>query len=273
MWNLRATLILLLALGLMALGCGVAQAAYYPGFVWDRSVDYDEGTVVGSTLGNPNTDAEGNPAWSIESTNALGTGLGGASPWYEGTTFLHVWDDSWYGGAGAWTRGDNVNPPIRGTSMTANISSAGLRSNVPLVRWINPVDYPTKLDITGDLRIDWRGGGGTSANIDFDVAVAKHDVLSDTWTVLYGSLFEKPHDDNSFESLTKSVSLSGVWVQPGDEIIVSPWAYGSSGSTWPSLADDLTFSIAAIVIPEPATLFIWTLLGAAALAAGWRRRR
>ena len=272
MQNLRAILIVLLGLGLMAFAGGVARAAYYQGFVWDRSVDYDPGTTHGSSAGNPNTDTEGNPVWSMESTNAAGGRLGGSNPWYEGATQLQVWDSSWYGGGPTWARGDNVNPPISSSGLTHNISNAGLHSHVPLIRWVNPMIYPTKLDIAGNLTVLWRGGGGLTDNVDFDVAIVQRSGAN--YGVLYGDLFEKPTDDQSWESLTKPVSLPGIWVQPGDEILIGHRGLTpATRAAWPNLQDNLTLQIAAINVPEPGTLAIWTLLAATGIAAGWRRRR
>ena len=136
-----------------------AEAGYTEGFIWDRSVDYDAGTVAFSTVGNPNTDAEGNGVWQMESTNAAGDGLGGASPWYEGATQLQVWDNSWYGGGGLWARGDNVNPGIKNTAMTHNIGGTTY-ANVPLIRWLNPVVQGYWIDITGSLTEGWAGPSG-----------------------------------------------------------------------------------------------------------------
>jgi len=250
----------------LALGAAPACAGYYYGFVWDRSADYDPGTTHGSSDGNPNTDTNGNPVWSLESTNAAGDGLGGANPWYQGATQLEVWDSSWYGGGPTWARGDNVNPGISPTSLTHNISNSSLHGNVPLVRWFSPVDESFSLQITGSLTENWRGGGGLSDNVDFDVAIAHFDASANTYDTLFGEVFEKPTDDQSWESLTKDVAVFAT-IEPGDQIIVSHRGQTPSprGSTWPNLADDLIFT----QTPEPATL---TLLGLGALALLRRRR-
>lgn len=240
--------------------------AYMYGFVWDRSVDYDPGTIHGSSLGNPNTDAMGIGVWQMESTNSAGDPLGGANPWYEGTTSIQVWDNSWYGGGPTWARGDNVNPPMGSANVTANVSNAALLGNAPLVRWTNPVDRPFPLEISGDLTINWRGGGGKSGNVDFDVAVVHFDASANTYDLLFGETYEKPTDDDSWTSLSMAVHIGQVWVEPGDQIIISPRGLSASGSTWPHLVDDLTLTM----MPEPASL---SLLGLGALGLAARRRR
>jgi hypothetical protein len=264
----------LLAVGLLVCLESPTQAAYYHGFVWDRSVDYDAGTTHGSTAGNPSTDAEGNPVWRMESTNAAGDGLGGPNPWYEGATQLQVWDSSWFGGGPVWARGDDVNPPIGSTNLTHNISNSGVYNNVPLIRWMNPLSFATKIDIAGDLTVLWRGGGGLSDNIDFDVVIVQRS--GSTYNVLFGEVFEKPTDDQTWEELTKSVSLPGIWVQPGDEILIGHRGHSpATRAAWPNLQDNLTFEIAAIAVPEPTTMFVWLVLTfCASMGAGrWGRRR
>ena len=255
----------------LMLGAGSARAAYMAGFTWDRSDDYDAGMIPGSTVGNPSTDVEGSGVWRMESTDVAGDGLGGANPWYEGATMVHVWDDSWYSGPGAWTRGDNVNPPIRGGDMTMNISNVGLRANAPLIRWISPVGAPIDVDITGTWTVEWRGGGGESGNIDIDAVIAHVDVSAGVTSVLHSLVFEKPTDDTSLETLSAPVSLLGVRLEPGDQVIISGRGQGFAPSTWPNLVDDLTFSIENVV-PEPATLALLGL-AAAGLGAYARRRR
>jgi len=252
----------------LSLGASSAQAANYGyGFVWDRSVDYDAGTIHGSSAGNPNTDSQGSAVWAMESTNAAGDGLGGANPWYEGATQLQVWDDSWHGGSGLWARGDNDNPPITSTALTHNISNASLHGNIPLVRWFSPVAETITLEITGSLTENWRGGSGLSDNIDFDVAIVHFDASLNTYEVLFGELFEKPTDDQSWESLTRDVAVSAT-IEPGDQILVGHRALTPSprGSTWPSLTDNLVFT----QTPEPTSL---ALLGLGALGLAARRRR
>jgi hypothetical protein len=269
--NLPVALVATLVVGLAA---GSAEAGYMVGFTWDRSVDYDAGTVHGSSLGNPNTDAEGNPVWSMESTNSAGDGLGGANPWYKGATQLQVWDNSWYGGGPVWARGDNTNPPIGSTGLTHNISSGGTYGNVPLIRWINPIDRDVQIDIDGDLTVLWRGGGGQAGNVDFDVAIAMVDVSEGTTNLLWGELYEKPTDDTSWESLSMPVAISGLWLEPGDELLIGHRGQGTAGNTWPNLADNLTLTITGIV-PEPSALALAVvgLAGCGGLLGRRRRRR
>ncbi len=245
-----------------------AEAGYTEGFIWDRSVDYDPGAIPFSPVGNPNTDAEGNGVWQMESTNAAGDGLGGASPWYEGATQLQVWDNSWYGGGGVWARGDNVNPYVNQGSLLHNINPASNWVHIPLVRWLNPIAQGYWIDITGSLTENWRGPGGQAANIDFEVVIAHLDAETGLYTVLFGDLFEKPTDDTSLESLTKAVSISGVYLTAGDQILISHRGL-TSGSAWPSLNDNLEFELTEF-IPEPATM---TLLAFGGMGMLIRRRR
>jgi len=270
--NLITRLAVASAASAALLFAGVLPAATYgPGFVWDRSVDYDAGTVHGLTLGNPNTDSQGVGVWRMESTNGGGDPLGGANPWYQDDTTIQVWDNSWYGGGGVWARGDNVNPPMGQDSITMNVSNTGLRGTAPLVRWINPVHAGVELEITGELTVNWRGGGGQSGNVDFDVVIAHVDKQNGTTSVLFGETFEKPHDDTTWESLSMPVDLLADGIGEGDEIIISAWGLGTSSSTWPNLADDLSFELTAVV-PEPATMGLLAL-AAGALGGYIRRRR
>jgi hypothetical protein len=258
-----------LVVGVAVVWAGPAAADYIKGFTWDRSADYDPGTVPGSSLGNPNTDAEGNGVWQMESTDLAGDGLGGINPWYQGPTQVQVWDDSWYGGGPAWTRGDNVNPPMSAGDMTHNVGG-GTYGNIPLVRWLNPVEHGLFLDIEGTLTERWRGGGGVSSNVDFDVVIAHYDLSTDTYNVLFGQLFEKPTDDNSWEDLSVPVSISNYWVAPGDAILISHRGLSTAGSTWPNLQDDLVFELHDFPEPGTVTLLVFGGLG---LLARRRRRR
>ena len=243
------------------------NAEYVPGFVWDRSVDFDEGTVAGSASGNPSTDAEGNGVWQMEYTMSAGDGLGGANPWYEGTTGLMAWDDSWFGGTGKWARGDDLGGMITADGLNHSAEGAWY-GFIPVVRWLNPVSDPFQMSVTGHVRANWRGANNQSANVDVDVIIAHEDSSEGTMSLLFAETLEKPTDDNSWEGLDVHVNIAAIQLESGDSLLISARAQGAADDFWMPLGDALTFQI----VPEPSTI---ALLGMGALAslALIRRRR
>ncbi len=90
-------------LGLMA--ASAASAQYVAGDIWNRSTDWVDGTVQGSTENNPGPDFAGNAVWYYE--HVSGQGFDSQNPWYSQSSELMTWDTAWYNiGYGAWTVGD-----------------------------------------------------------------------------------------------------------------------------------------------------------------------
>ena len=88
--------------------------------------------------GNPHGDAFGFPTWQYEFVR--GGALGAATPWYQPRGDRLVWDTSWYGGGGGWSRVDNETPAIFADQMGHTINNVDRWEHVPAVRWICPYD-------------------------------------------------------------------------------------------------------------------------------------
>ena len=230
------------------------NAEYLAGFIWDRSNEFDQGTTPGSTVGNPNTDSEGNSVWQMEYTRAAGDGLGGSNPWYQGQVDLMVWDDDWFNRGGVWAAGDNLNPCISDIACTHNLLDGNF-SRIPVVRWINPVEQCFCMTIDGPLTISWEGISGQADNIDAEVVIAHVDASLSTINVIYSRVFEKPTDDRTPESVEENIAISSLCIAPGDEVVlsvrgqsVSP-SQGGEPHGWLGFYDNLTFEIARASIP------------------------
>ena len=148
------------------------------GQVWQRSVDWTvpPASAAGTTNGNPAADAQGNVVWQYESV-PLGRGLGepttggqAPTPWCTGVPTKLTWDDSWFGGAGGWTGGNDISPLIRQTTVIQSLNN----TRVPLVRWLNPTASNITVALSGTLALGW-----SSANlgqpIDFIMMLQKPD--------------------------------------------------------------------------------------------------
>ncbi len=126
-----------ITLGLLLIfSTGITYAVpYEPGFVWNHFDDYVNGTVTGSTTGNPNPDQNGNSAWSYELYKGWGN-------WDDGE--LLPWSGSrWANKYGNISRGDQNNHFLSGESFT----------RTPLIRWTNPTGTSIDVNLGGKLKL------------------------------------------------------------------------------------------------------------------------
>lgn len=261
----RNCLVGLTALVLVVGGFGSEVfAEYVPGFTWNRLADFDLGTQHLSTLGNPNTDSEGSAVWQYESTDAAGDPLGGANPWYEGATSLMVWDSNWYGQWQRWARGDDFGGMV-GPDHLQHLFQQGDGDHAPVVRWLNPVSDPFVMTITGTLYVHGDTSGGGFSGIDVVIAHVDHSD-NDAVSLLYGSTFAE-------EDSEQSVAISGVGIEPGDQIILSGRGLRPSTEGYISVRDGgLTFTFSSAPVPGPSCLVALIGIGAMALLIAARRR-
>jgi PKD domain/Bacterial Ig domain/Right handed beta helix region len=148
------------------------------GQVWQRPFNWTvpPASAAGTTNGNPAADAQDNVVWQYESVPP-GQGLGqpttgGEAPtaWCTGVPTALTWDDSWFGGAGGWTGGNDISPVIQQTTVIQSLNN----TEVPLVRWLNPTPSNITVALSGTLALSW-----SSANleqpIDFVMMLQKSD--------------------------------------------------------------------------------------------------
>lgn len=132
-------------------GAGMSR----PNAVWIRKLDWTDrpASDEGTTNGNPDDDAEGNPVWQYEVVQ--GGPFGSANPWYAQPGTLMVWDDSWFGGGGVWAWRPEWSPATTADYLPHNLDNwSGLPvptwfTNMALVRWVNR---------TGRSQVLWLGG-------------------------------------------------------------------------------------------------------------------
>lgn len=246
-----------------------ASAQYTAGDQWLRAADFVAGDSQGSTGGNPGPGFDGAPVWKYELATG-GGGLGSASPWYTQTTTVMTWDSDWYGiGEGAWSAGDNHNPPVFRDRMTHNIINDHYGS-VPMVRWMNP-GGDMKLSIDGQYNVLWSGNLDVGAETDVELVVARERGLTGDIDVLFSTTVSKPTPGLSIgDNVDVPVDLSMVHLDEGDSLIFSGRATDrkSGLGRWVVIGDQLSIEVAPV--PAPGAL---ALLGAAGLMASRRRRR
>jgi len=259
-------------------------AAYDTNFVWRRSADWVPGTIPGSSIGNTSPDKMGNPVWRYE--YVTGGGLSSSNPWYAQTGTLMVWDDSWYPPYtpyGAWARGyagptaDPIDPPVNQWGMAHSISKTHFSADfVPIVKWVNPVDSVTILNIEGMPDIAWEGtGGGPDLNVEVAIGLHHRDGTSD---LLYSNSFSNPDplvDHRPFPKVAFPISLAGVRVGSGEELSFSARILGGPLDTedtkWIVFGDPFKLTLVSVV-PEP-QFYIMLLAGLVVLAIGIRREK
>jgi hypothetical protein len=280
--NIVRTLLLgLLPAALMGAHGGSLASDYDVGFQWKRSIDYVEGTVPGSSDGNPMRDQMGNEVWTLGWTS--GGDLGSGDAWVFNPLTPSVWDDAWLGGR--WSRchqcagGVNGNPPISQYGMTHDFSvQQGADGFMPVVEWANPTGSAAVLDLKGKLNLSWAGRVDDDLYVSPDIAtevVIAAISASGRERLLFSQLVQNPmpgsYDQDAPPSVAVPVSLSGVTVRSGEVLRFS--LRGQSGpvapSGWVNLGDAvrIVYQGAAVSpIPEPATA--WLLcLGLVPLAA------
>ncbi len=241
----------------IALFAGTVQADS-----WHRSSDWIPGTTHGSTAGNPSS-VGGQPAWQYEWVN--GGPLGSINAWYAQPGTKMTWDSAWFAtGAGAWAKGDNVNPVVQNTKVTHNMTPAYF-GDIPVVRWLNPLGNGNLVDITGSLEIKWAGTTNLTSVPNVDVALAKYDASTNLTTLLYSTTALKPTPGGAPETVTVPVSLQAMF-DAGDSLVISHRAHASASAGWIATTDDITITQ---VIPAPGAM---ALLGLGGLVAARRRR-
>jgi hypothetical protein len=260
-WGAARTSALVLALGTAAHASGDGF------FLWQRSLDWVPGTVQGGTANNPGPGQGGSTIWSYEYTQ--GGRLGAPDAWYTQPTTAMKWNESWYNtGWRVWSKDGAANPPILPERLIHNVHASTV-ADIPLVRWMSPLNIATDLSISGDLVVNWNGMNGVGRPVDVDVVIARQDAQRSATTVLFSTTVAKP---NPFESvgdlITIPVNLPQISLNVGDSIIISH--RGRHGmeplGAWVNLYDNLTFS----AIPAPGGL---GLLVAGGLVMARRRRR
>ena len=188
----RRMLILVWAIVFVAMGApGVSRGAVYPeGFVWDRELDFTDGTIQGNVAGNPDDDSGGEPVWEYDSVS--GDGLGGPAPWYLQPATLMTWDAAWFGGIGVWSRANDVSPLATPTTIL-HLTTGAFWNFIPRVRWKNPTGCGVTVRVSGDLTVAWSGTGGIGQPVDVDIVLAISDISEGVMQEVLASTVSKPN--------------------------------------------------------------------------------
>lgn len=254
---LKINLSIVVALMVLSSPWVIAATDYAPGFVWKRQLEWTPGTTPGTTLGNPDDDAKGNPVWGYEYVS--GDGIGSSSPWYTQAGTPMVWDDEWWPlgpESGRWARAylgagsdNNINPPIGQYGMAHDLS---LRKEawkyISLMRWINPIDGASIVDIKGTLEIFWEGAG-ISPDVGVDIAIAGHRTDGQTMAIFTTSV-SNPNPAITtapYPSTLVPIALSGVRIEKGGAISFSFRAQSAPLATpkdvWVTMRDKLDITL------------------------------
>lgn len=261
---------LALAAGTALCASQAALAQYDTGDSWHRASDWAPGVIPGSSFGNPGPGFDGVGVWSYEFATG-GGGLGAENPWYAQPSTMLTWDNNWWGnGFGAWTAGDDTNPPIRQDRMTHNLVGTHFETT-PLVRWLMPQGAgDLALSITGEFEVLWTGHEFRGGDVDVELVIAR-ETAGGAFDVLFSDRLSKPTAGVSVGDFrTSQVDISSVILNEGDSLVISGRGVSSVGWTegrWISISDDLNLTV--VPIPAPASL---ALLGLGGLAAMRRRR-
>ena len=243
---------------------GAAAVDYEVGFEWRKLTDYTDGTVNGSTVGNPNLDQNGNPAWSYESfdKDLLNWDSSDLAVWYD-------WG-RWGAGGGFM----NFSLWDQNTQLNTNWNNSGLTS---LVRWTNPTGESIYVDMTGALRTTWGGDdsnpGFIASPSDVRVILGYYDVSEGTSSLLIDNTYDSPISQDTVcltwgdcPYIDTSVERT-LSVDAGDSLFWTTIALDSAPgkNRWLTTTDG---SVRITLVPEPvsSTLF---LIGGAIL--GFRR--
>lgn len=244
-----------------------ASAQYSVGDQWLRAADFEPGVSQGSTSGNPGPGFDGTPVWRYEMATG-GGGLGSGSEWFRQPTTTMTWDGDWWGiGQGAWSAGDDVNPPVFRNRLTHNVSAPN-HQYVPMVRWMNPGGDGMQVDIGGAFNVRWTGHESVGAETDVELVIARESSAG-AIDVLFSDLLSKQTPGLSIgDNIDVPIDLSQIALDEGDSLIFS--GRGADSTTgvgrWIDISDQITIKVA---VPAPGAL---ALLGAAGLACARRRR-
>lgn len=250
------------ATGLVA----AAHADYQPGYVWHRHSDWVPGQTEGGTKNNPGPDTEGTGVWMYGWTT--GGGLGSENPWYAQPLTMATWDPDWWNiEQGAWSRGNDGNPPMFANRFTHN-AAPSVYQFVPVVEWLNPVGDGTEVALTGTLTVQWSGVNFVGLPVDVAVVIAHYDSVTHVATPLFSTVVSKPIQGPSVgDKVELPIDISGVQLDAGDSLIFSHRAEEPLfPGGWVILYDDVSVTL----VPAPGAI---SLLGLGGLLAARRRRR
>lgn len=247
------------------LACGLSSPALASGTnpsSWLRARDWNLSGLNPIQVG-------GQPVWMHEFIAAEGAGgLGTANPWYTRPRGPMGYDADWYGsGTPAYSRANDVNPPIFRRFLTHNVEST-VHDFVPAVRWMKPSNVSeTNFTITGDMLVTWDGPNGVGQSNDVDVVIAKQDGALGTLSVLFSTTVSKPDPRPSVGDVRLIPINLSLQINEGDSILVTHRGRTSftPEGNWINLADNLTIAL----IPAPGAM---GLLAVAGIAMGRRRR-
>lgn len=204
--------------------------------IWQRNHDWLDGTSVGTSTGNPIISA-GQPVWFYELTQ--GGPLGASDAWYWQPAALLVWDNSWYGDAGAWVRSDDLLPQIAPNDMVHGQLDVDW-PYMPRARWRNPLDTELELYVQGRFRIGWHGMVSALVT-DIDVVVGHLAADGRPLPDVFARTVAKPTQDTTTEELAVQVPETMIHVAAGESLVISVRSRLSdtTASQWVSLYDDL----------------------------------
>ncbi|MFG0285440.1 MAG: hypothetical protein ACF8R7_13570 [Phycisphaerales bacterium JB039] len=260
----------MLAGALVALaGASTASAQYTVGDQWLRAVDFQPGDTHGSVSGNPGPGFDGMPVWKYEIAHG-GGGLGSGNEWFRQPTTMMTWDSEWWDiGEGAWSLGDDANPPVFRDRMTHNYMRWNYE-NVPLVRWMNPGGDDMRVSVTGDYNVLWSGHQLVGGEMDVELVIAREDASTGEIDVLFSETVSKPTAGLSMgDNVDVPVDLSMITLGADDSLIFSGRAVDSVTGLgrWVAISDQLTIEV--VPIPSAGALGLFGIAGLGAV----RRRR
>jgi hypothetical protein len=227
--------------------CSVASAAdYFPGFVWDRSLDWNDGKEKGYAWqnGNPDDDKQDSPVWVCEWAKG-GGGLGDNDAWYKQPKTLMTWDDNWYNaGYPTWSNGNDNHPNITKGGLTHVVYPNNF-DDAPIVRWMNPTGTAATVTISGNVKVNWSGQGNLDVALVCEVAVVVQ--TGNQYDVIFGNAYTDPSPgDQEIGTRTIQVSLQDVVVPEGGSILLGIRGQTPQNNRWFSSEDNLKITLVAL---------------------------
>lgn len=216
------------------LNCG----SYGTGFVWNPKADWDTNdNVAGTSIGNPEPDRRGNPAWEYTYFSSGGL-LTSATPWYVTASTNMTWNTWWTSGY-RWTRGPGNTGPTGSQGILEHQATSALYEHPPGLRWTNTTGRTVLVRLGGTLNLTYNGG--CSGNVD--VAVV-HAIGAGTFDPVWTRTFT----GQSGSSITSLVERA-TWIDPGGSILATLRLHSPSAG-W------VNFNLQNLNITLPATT-IW----------------